>query len=202
MKVGYARVSRIEQDTALQRDALAAAGCRKIYEDQVSGVRRGADRPGLGAALEHVRDGDSLVVWRLDRLGRSLPDLLDLVMRLDRQGVQLISLHEHIDTSTATGNLLFQLFGALAEFERNLMRERVHAGLKAARDRGRKGGRRPKVNDRMLARASELMRERTLSIKEICRLVGGSSSTLYRYLTPDGQLRAEAPSVAEGPRKS
>ena len=191
MRIGYARVSRIEQDTALQRDALEAAGCERIFEDTVSGASRGAERPGLGAALDFARNGDSLVVWRLDRLGRSLQDLLVQVNTLQESGIQLVSLQESIDTSTAAGELIFHLFGALAQFEHNLIRERTRAGLQAARARGRKGGRRRQVDERMLARASELMRERTLGINEICRIVGMSRSTLYRYLTPNGAARGE-----------
>ena len=144
MLVGYARVSTHEQNLSLQVDALTQAGCEKIFEDKISGIK--AERPGLNAALEFVRKGDTLVVWRLDRLGRSLKHLIETVADLEGRGIGLRSLQEAIDTTTAGGRLVFQIFGALAEFERNLIRERTLAGLQAARARGRKGGR-PKALD-------------------------------------------------------
>lgn len=131
MLIGYARISTEDQHLGLQRDALARAGCERSFEDRRSGAK--ADRPGLAAALDYARPGDSLVVWRLDRLGRFLPDLIALVRRMDGAGVQLRSLSEGIDTSTPNGRLTFHLFGALAEFERALVRERTRAGLAAAR---------------------------------------------------------------------
>jgi DNA invertase Pin-like site-specific DNA recombinase len=140
MKIGYARISTLDQNPDLQRDDLEKAGCEKVIVDQVSGTV--AQRPGLEKVKELLRDGDTLVVWRLDRLGRSLRDLIEWVRYLDEQGVGLQSLHEAIDTSTPTGKLTFHLFGALAEFERNLIQERTQAGLAAARARGRRGGRR------------------------------------------------------------
>ena len=140
MKIGYARVSTLDQNPDLQKDALEKAGCEKVIVDQVSGTV--AQRPGLEKVKELLRDGDTLVVWRLDRLGRSLRDLIEWVRYLDEQGVGLQSLHEAIDTSTPTGKLTFHLFGALAEFERNLIQERTKAGLAAARARGHRGGRR------------------------------------------------------------
>ena len=197
MKIGYARVSRIDQDTALQRDALQEAHCEKVFEDTVSGASRGTERPGLRAALDFARAGDQLVVWRLDRLGRSLPDLIDQVNHLQAHDIQLVSLHENIDTATATGELVFHVFGAMAQFERNLIRERTLAGLTAARARGRKGGRRPKMTQAKLDRAAELMREKRLTVREIARLAGITTNTLYRYLTPDGEPRAGAPILAE-----
>src|SRR5213592_2286566 len=139
MLVGYARVSTSEQTLDLQKDALEKIGCTKIYSDVVSGAK--AERKGLQEALEYVRQGDALVVWRLDRLGRSLKHLIETVTALKQQGIAFKSMTEHIDTSTATGQLVFHLFGALAEFERNLITERTLAGLEAARARGRKGGR-------------------------------------------------------------
>ena len=138
MQIGYARVSTADQDLALQHDALSATGCEKVFDDTMSGAR--ADRPGLHAALEHAREGDVLVVWRLDRLGRSLRDLLDLVHALGGRGIVLKSITESLDTTTPGGRLVFQVFGAIAEFERNLIKERTTAGLRAARSRGRKGG--------------------------------------------------------------
>src|ERR1700674_5889821 len=137
--VGYARVSTDDQDLSLQLDALKAANCAKIFRDTASGAK--ADRPGLAQALEYVRAGDTLAVWRLDRLGRSLTQLTELMTRLDERGVGFRSLTEQIDTTTSGGKLIFHIFGALAEFERNLIRERTQAGLLAARARGRKGGR-------------------------------------------------------------
>ena len=147
MLIGYARVSTNEQNLDLQRDALLNAGVspKDIYTDKVTGVK--ADRPGLTQAISHLRSGDTLVVWRLDRLGRSLKHLIETVTTLKEQGISFKSLTENIDTSTATGTLVFQIFGALAEFERNLIKERTVAGLNAARARGRTGGR-PKRTSR------------------------------------------------------
>src|ERR671917_1025350 len=139
MQIGYARVSTEEQTLNLQLDALKAAGCEQIFTDRVSGAR--AERPGLTNALGHLRDGDTLVVWRLDRLGRSLPHLIETVTALAARGVGFKSLTESIDTTSSGGKLIFHIFGALAEFERDLIRERTHAGLTAARARGKVGGR-------------------------------------------------------------
>src|SRR3954449_4124983 len=139
MLIGYARISTIDQTLALQRDALTAAGCEQLYTDTVSGSV--TERPGLTQALSHLRAGDTLVVWRLDRLGRSLPHLIETVSQLQQQGIGFRSLQEQIDTTTSGGKLVFHVFGALAEFERDLIRERTHAGLAAARKRGRLFGR-------------------------------------------------------------
>lgn len=180
MLIGYARVSTDDQNLDLQRDALTQAGCGKLCEDKESGAK--AERPGLLLALEVLRDGDTLVVWRLDRLGRSLKDLIALVEKLEQRGIALKSLQENIDTSSSGGKLVFHLFGALAEFERNLIRERTQAGLSAARARGRSGGR-PKAldaNKRQLA--IRLYHERQHSIDELCRMMGISKPTLYSYL--------------------
>jgi len=136
MLIGYARVSTHEQNLTLQTDALKKAGCRKIFDDRVSGAA--SDRPGLKAALEYVREGDTLLVWRLDRLGRSLKDLIEIIGSLEKRGVGFKSLQESIDTTTSGGRLIFHVFGALAEFERNLIRERTRAGLEAARAEGLK----------------------------------------------------------------
>lgn len=138
MLIGYARVSTHEQSLSLQLDALRKAGCRKVFDDKVSGA--GSERSGLKAALEYAREGDTLLVWRLDRLGRSLKDLIETIGDLEKRGVGFRSLQESIDTTTSGGRLIFHVFGALAEFERNLIRERTRAGLEAARARGRKGG--------------------------------------------------------------
>ena len=144
--IGYARVSTSEQNLASQIDALHAAGCKTIFEDQASGVR--AERPGLGDALAYVRDGDTLIVWKLDRLGRSMAHLIETVRLLNAKGVGFRSITEGVDTTTSGGTLVFHLFGALAQFERDLIRERTLAGLKAAQARGRKGGRKAVVTPR------------------------------------------------------
>jgi len=180
MKIGYARVSTLEQNPDLQRDALERAGCDKVIVDQVSGTV--AARPGLEKIKELLRTGDTLVVWRLDRLGRSLQDLISWAGYLEDNGVALQSLKETIDTATSTGKLTFHLFGALAEFERNLIRERTQAGLAAARARGRLGGR-PKALDadkRQLA--VELYHEKKLTVAKICAMMGISKPTLYTYV--------------------
>jgi DNA invertase Pin-like site-specific DNA recombinase len=184
MLIGYARVSTDDQNLDLQRDALQQAGCDKIYTDRQSGAS--AERAGLTTALEVVRSGDTLVVWRLDRLGRSLKDLIRLVEQLEQRGVGLKSLQENIDTTTSGGRLVFHLFGALAEFERNLIRERTQAGLSAARARGRQGGRPKMLDAEKRQLALRLYHEREHSVAEICRLMGISKSTLYNYLAEAG----------------
>jgi DNA invertase Pin-like site-specific DNA recombinase len=178
--IGYARVSTEDQTLDLQRDALTRAGCTRIYEDRKSGAK--AERPGLTLALEVVRAGDQLVVWRLDRLGRSLPDLIELIRTLQDRGVELRSLTEGIDTSTINGKFTFHLFAALAEFERALIRERTQAGLAAARARGRKGGRPKSLDSEKRRHAVALYRGKQHTIAEICRLMGISKPTLYNYL--------------------
>ncbi len=180
MFVGYTRVSTIEQHVALQEDALNKAGCGKIFHDSASGTK--TDRPGLAAALEFVREGDVLVVWRLDRLGRSLLHLLETVNSLAARGIGFKSLSEAIDTTTSGGRLVFQIFGAMAEFERNLIKERTQAGLNAARSRGRKGGRPRLLDDQKAALARRLYDEKHHTIAEICRLVGVTKPCLYDYL--------------------
>jgi DNA invertase Pin-like site-specific DNA recombinase len=186
--VGYARVSTAEQKLDLQADALRAAGCERLHTDVASGASTA--RAGLEEALGYLRPGDTLVVWKLDRLGRSLPHLIETVKMLDRRGVGFRSLHEHLDTTTPGGKLIFHLFGALAEFERDLIRERTQAGLAAARARGRKGGRPAVLDQRRQQRAVALYREGKLTPAEIARTVGCSRSTLYRT------IRAVAPVVA------
>lgn len=146
--IGYARVSTAEQDLALQFDALAKAGCARVFEDTASGAT--ADRPGLTAALAFAREGDVLVVWKLDRIGRSLPHLIETVNALEARGVGFRSLTEAIDTTTPGGRLIFHIFGALGQFERDLIRERTRAGLDAAAARGRRGGRRPVMTEEKL----------------------------------------------------
>ena len=180
MLVGYARVSTFEQNLAPQVDALKQAGCERIFNDRASGAK--TDRPGLGEALKYVRKGDTLLVWRLDRLGRSLIHLIETVGQLEEQGVGFRSLQEAIDTTTSGGKLVFQIFGALAEFERNLIRERTQAGLAAARARGRKGGRPRALNATKTELLYKLYDEKEYTVMEVCRLVGISKPTLYAYL--------------------
>src|SRR5215510_6825172 len=183
MLIGYARVSTNEQNLNLQRDALRNAGvtAKNAFTDKITGTK--AERPGLTEALSHLREGDTLVVWRLDRLGRSLPHLIETVTALQRQGVAFQSITEYIDATNATGKLVFHIFGALAEFERNLIKERTLAGLSAARARGRKGGRPPlDTSSRKVAAAKKLYRDKTNSVPEICRMLNISRATLYRYV--------------------
>ena len=180
MKIGYARISTTEQNLSLQMDALEKAGCGKLFHDQISGAK--TQRPGLDEALAYLRKGDVLVVWRLDRLGRSLKHLIELVNALEERGIGFQSLQESIDTMTSGGRLIFHIFGALAEFERNLIRERTYAGLEAARARGRTGGRPKSLDVKKAALLYRLYDEKKHSIQEICDLVGVSKSTLYSYL--------------------
>jgi len=180
MLIGYARVSTDDQNLNLQHDALKNAGCEKIFDDQITGSK--IQRPGLDAILQFARNGDVIVVWRLDRLSRSLKDLIEMVALLDSKKIGLRSLHESIDTSSSSGKLIFHIFGALAEFERNLIRERTHAGLQAARARGRKGGRPKKLSNDKSNLTVQLYESRNHSINQICELVGISKPTLYKYL--------------------
>jgi len=193
MLIGYARVSTNEQNLDLQRDALLKAGvaAKDIFTDKVTGVK--SERPGLAQALSHLREGDTFIVWRLDRLGRSLKHLIETVTALKEQGIAFKSLTENIDTSTATGNLVFQIFGALAEFERNLINERTRAGIEAASARGRMGGR-PRLNPTTgkVATAKRLYRDRTLSIPEILQTLNISRATLYRWVNASGGNRAKS----------
>lgn len=177
--IGYARVSTAEQDTALQIDALCKAGCTRIFEDTVSGVK--ADRSGLTAALAYVREGDALVVWRLDRLGRSLPHLIEVISGLESRGVGFRSLTENIDTTTPGGRLIFHVFGALGQFERDLISARTKAGLTAAAARGRKSGRKPVVNAEKLHRAREHIAN-GLNVREAAARLKVSKTALYAAL--------------------
>ncbi len=183
MLVGYARVSTQEQTLALQQDALKHAGCDKLFTDTLSGAK--AERPGLTEALDFLRPGDTLVVWRLDRLGRSLKHLIETVAALAERGIGFKSLTEQIDTTTSGGKLVFHVFGALAEFERDLIRERTQAGLRAARVRGRTGGR-PKVlsDAKKRALAQALCDGGRHDVATICKTLGISRATFYRYLRP------------------
>lgn len=182
--VGYARVSTNEQELSLQLDALIKAGCTKkdIYRDKVSGAK--AARPGLDQCLAQLRPGDTLVVWRLDRLGRSVRHLIDVVDELGKRQVSFKSLCDGaIDTTTASGKLIFHIFTALAEFERSLVQERTKAGLTAARARGRLGGRRPiSANDPRIQTARTLHADKNLPVADICKTLKISRATLYRYL--------------------
>lgn len=182
MLVGYARVSTADQNLDLQKDALSKAGCERIFEDRISGAV--SERPQLEEALKYLRDNqdDTLVVWRLDRLGRSIRDLINLLNALEERKIAFKSLQENLDTSSSGGKLIFHIFAALAEFERNLIRERTQAGLNAARARGRQGGRPLKLSDSKKKQVIELYEEKKRSIKELCDLVGISKPTLYRYL--------------------
>jgi len=179
--VGYARVSTAEQDPALQLDALEVAGCSRVFTDHASGSRE--DRPQLAAALDCLRRGDTLVVWRLDRLGRSLPHLIDTVTALQDRKVGFRSVTESVDTTTAGGRLVFHLFGALAEFERQLIRDRTLAGLAAARARGRVGGR-PRVMTEAKLRLARAMRAQTppMSLGAVATELGLTKSTVARNL--------------------
>ena len=159
---------------------MEKAGCERIFRDKASGAK--TERPGLQEATEYLREGDSLVVWRLDRLGRSLRHLIDTVSELEDRGIGFRSLQESIDTTTSGGRLIFHIFGSLAEFERNLIRERTMAGLRAARARGRVGGRPRKLDTKKTELAYQLYDEKNYAIKEICQFLEISKPTLYTYL--------------------
>jgi len=182
MLIGYARVSTDDQNLDLQRDALQKANCEQIYTDTVSGTK--ARRLGLEQALSHLRPGDTLVVWRLDRLGRSLRHLIDTVTDLQEKGIGFKSLTETIDTTTSGGKLVFNIFASLAEFEREIIRERTQAGLVAARSRGRKGGRRFKLTKRQIEIARQLDAAKT-PVNEICETLDISRATFYRHVTAE-----------------
>ena len=177
--IGYARVSTADQDSALQHDALAAVGCKKVFEDRASGAR--ADRAGLQAALDYVREGDVLVVWKLDRLGRSLPHLIQTVTSLADRGVGFRSITEAIDTTTPGGRLVFHLFGALGQFERDLIQERTRAGLTAAAARGRKGGRKPVMVADKLQRAHAMI-AKGFTVRETAIRLKVGKTALYEAL--------------------
>lgn len=184
MLVGYARVSTQDQDPALQLDALKAAGCEKLFTEKASGAQR--ERPQLQAALDYMREGDTLVIWKLDRLARSLKQLIETVEGLAARGIGLRSLTEAIDTTTSGGKLIFHIFGALAEFERGVIRERTRAGLDAARARGRTGGRPPALSSDDLAAAKALLHDPDITVEQVARRLGVVPSTLYRHL-PGGR---------------
>lgn len=180
--LGHARVSTGEQDLQLQLDALNEAGCEFVFRDKASGAR--TQRPGLDACAAALEPGDTLVVWRLDRLGRSMPHLVTLVQELLGKGIGFRSLQDGaIDTTTASGELMFNIFSSLSQFERRLIQERTQAGLAAARARGRLGGRKPiSPDDPRVVTAKRLHKDRSLSIDQICATLGISRPTFYRYL--------------------
>jgi DNA invertase Pin-like site-specific DNA recombinase len=180
--IGYARVSTTEQHLHLQQDALVQAGCLKIFTDTISGAK--SERKGLAEALEFIRGGDTLVVWRLDRLGRSLKDLIERITDLHSRNIGFKSLTENIDTTTSGGKLIFHIFGALAEFERDIITERTNAGLTAARARGRQGGR-PRSslsNERKLQMAKQMYENKSLTVRDICKALGIPRATFYKYM--------------------
>jgi DNA invertase Pin-like site-specific DNA recombinase len=183
MFIGYARVSTQDQTLNLQKDALEKIGCTKIFTDVISGSK--AERKGLDEALEYVRESDTLVVWRLDRLGRSLKHLIETITKLNNRNIGFKSITENIDTTTSGGKLIFHIFGALAEFERDIIKERTNAGLQAARARGRKGGR-PKAKalntPKKVDMAQRLYNDKNNTIDEICKTLNISRATLYRYI--------------------
>lgn len=185
MKIGYARISTAEQSLALQEDALKEAGCVEIYTDVASGAR--AQRPGLERVLEYIREGDTLVVWKLDRLGRSISHLIETIKSLEERNIGFKCLQESIDTSTSTGKLIFYIFSALAEFERDLFMERSRAGMTAARARGRVGGRPPLLNAKEVKRMMELYQAKTTTVKEICQLYKITRPSFYNYLKRERQ---------------
>jgi DNA invertase Pin-like site-specific DNA recombinase len=181
MLIGYARISTTDQTLNLQKDALEKAGCTKIFTDTISGTT--TERNGLDQALTFLRPGDTLVVWRLDRLGRSLKHLIDTITLLHDKQIGFKSLTENIDTTTSGGKLIFHIFGALAEFERDIIRERTQAGLHAARARGRTGGRPKALQTRnKAAMAQALYNDKTNTIAEVCKTLHISKATLYRYI--------------------
>lgn len=196
MRIGYARVSTQDQNSELQTDALNAAGCEQLFQEKASGKDR--VRPELETCLKVLRSGDSLVVWRLDRLGRSLKDLVEIVTSLEKRGVGFISLTENVDTVSAGGKLVFHLFAALAEFERNLIRERTVAGLVAARARGRKGGRKVKLDKSDVRKAAAMLLDPLMTKTEVAQHFEVSRVTLdaalkrENYLQHDAALKGES----------
>jgi DNA invertase Pin-like site-specific DNA recombinase len=182
MRIGYARVSTEDQTLDLQRDALKRAKCRQVYEEQATG--KNIARPQLEACLKSLREGDTLVVWRLDRLGRNLADLVGLVAQFEQRKINFESLTEKIETVSPAGRLIFHVFAALAEFERNLIRERTVAGLNAARARGRNGGRPAKLSAKEIKTIRALLKTADIPVAEIAARFGVARSTLYRTIKP------------------
>ena len=184
MQIGYGRVSTQDQELALQLDALEKCGCEKIFTEKASGAQR--ERPQLQAAFDYLRPGDTLVVWKLDRLARSLRQLIDTIEMLDATGIGFRSLTEAIDTTTPGGKLVFHMFGALAEFERSIIRERTSAGLASARARGRLGGRPPAWNADDITAAKALLRDPNITVEQAAKRLGVAPATLYRHI-PGGR---------------
>ncbi len=183
-------MSTLDQNPELQEDDLRRAGCEKIYTDRASGAK--TDRPELDQAIHELRKGDMLVVWKLDRLGRSLKHLIEIVTDLEKRKIGFRSLQESIDTTTSGGKLIFHVFGALAEFERDLIQERTKAGLRAARARGRNGGRPRSLSAEQIKQAQTLMGEKHRSVKDICQTLSVSRATLYRYVSDENGIGLEA----------
>lgn len=179
-RIGYARVSTDDQKLDLQNDALTLAECSDIYEEKISG--KSTDRPVLDYCRRALHKGDTLVVWRLDRLGRSLSDLVKIVGELEEAGICFESVTEKIETGSAAGKLIFHVFAALAEFERNNIRERTHAGLTAARARGRKGGRKPVLDDKQVREIKALLRDPEIKVVDVAKRYGVSRATIYKYV--------------------
>jgi DNA invertase Pin-like site-specific DNA recombinase len=193
MFVGYARVSTTDQNLDLQQDALLVAKCERIFTDTASGAK--AQRPGLTEALQCCRSGDTLVVWKLDRLGRSLPHLVETVRDLIAREVGFKSLQENIDTTTSGGKLIFHIFASLAEFERDIIRERTQAGLSSARARDRKGGRPKGIDEKKRKVALALKKDTRRSVKEICEILGMSRNTYYKYTKSEDKLAKELQTI-------
>src|SRR5918911_659669 len=187
MLIGYAPLSSHYQTLNLQLDRLKEAGCEKIFTDHISGTK--AERPGLTTAISHLRAGDTLVVWRLDRLGRSLRHLIDTITGLEAQGIGFRSLQENIDTTTSGGKLIFHIFGSLAEFEREVIKERTQAGLEAARARGKVGGRPKALSKSKAELARRMYADKDNSVSEICKTLGITRMTLWRYVRAGGGER-------------
>jgi DNA invertase Pin-like site-specific DNA recombinase len=187
VKVGYARVSTQDQNLEMQLDALQKAGCEKIFQEKASGIK--SDRPQLAAMQQILREGDVIYIYKLDRLGRSLKHLLEMTSDFEKRGIGMVSINDHIDTTTAQGRLIFNIFASLAEFERDLIRERTKSGLDAARARGRKGGRSrglSKEAEKTAILAQTLYNERKLGVNEIAADLKISKMTLYKYLRHRG----------------
>lgn len=184
MLIGYARVSTQDQNPEMQLDALQAAGCEKIFTEKASGAHR--DRPQLKEAMEYMRRGDTLAVWKLDRLARSLKQLIETVEDLEERGIGLRSLTESIDTTTSGGRLVFHIFAALAEFERSVIRDRTRSGLESARKRGRTGGRPPALSEQDIQAAKALLRDPKITVEEVAERLKVAPSTLYRHI-PGGR---------------
>lgn len=201
MKIGYARVSTADQSIYMQKQSLKKAGCEKIFSDTASGVK--TDRTGLDNAINQLRSGDTLVVWKLDRLGRSLQHLIQMIKLLQGKKIGFQSVQENIDTTTSGGKLVFHIFSALAEFERDIIRERTNAGLQAARSRGRLGGRPCLLSNKKISRLKKLYDAKKNTVIEICKIFNISRTTFYNYLkikTRDDKTKKKIPSNIKRPR--